>query len=126
MPETKNAMPSSGSRSCGERFDGDGAARSSTFTNSTGAIVMKSVSMFLARSRKASVSPKRQELVPADQKQEIVVKRKRRKSRVNANMKSVTYYAKIIESLKKKTKFSKYGNFFLIEPRHKKRTPRII
>lgn len=108
MSEVQSAMPPSGSRPGGECFDGDGADGRLPFTGSAGAMVMKSVSIFLSRSRKASVSSRRQQLASPDQKQEAVGKRRRRRPRTDPNMKSAAYYAKVIESLKKKTKFTKY------------------
>lgn len=97
----------SASRSVGgECVNGDGAAGRLPITGSAGALVMKSVSLFLARGRKTSVSSRRQQSNTVEQKQELEKKRKRR-ARVDPKMKSAAYYAKIIELLKKKTKFSK-------------------
>ncbi|XP_033231695.1 uncharacterized protein LOC117182699 [Belonocnema kinseyi] len=108
MSEVQSTMPPSGSRSGGEGFDGDGADGRLPLTGSAGAMVMKSVSIFLARSRKASVSSRRQQLASPDQKQETVSKRRRRRPKTDLKMKSAAYYAKVIESLKKKTRFTKF------------------
>ncbi|XP_051158051.1 calaxin [Leptopilina boulardi] len=106
MSKEQSAKPTSASRSGGECLNGDGAAGRLPISGSAGAMVMKSVSLFLARGRKTSVSSRRQQSTSVDQKQELVNKRKRR-TRIDPKMKSAAYYARIIELLKKKTKFSK-------------------
>lgn len=105
MSEEQSAKPASASRTGGECSNGDGAEGRLPISGSAGAMVMKSVSIFLARGRKASVS--RQQSTPVDEQQELLKKRKRRRARTDLKMKSAAYYAKVIESLKKKTKFSK-------------------
>lgn len=67
-------------------------------TARTGAIVMKSVSIFLTSGRKASVNCKK---TTSDIKQ----RDKRRKMPDEANMKA--YHAKVVESLRKVTRFSR-------------------
>ncbi|XP_043467126.1 EF-hand calcium-binding domain-containing protein 1 [Leptopilina heterotoma] len=106
MSKEQSAKPMSASRPGGECLNGDGAAGRLPISGSAGALVMKSVSLFLARGRKTSVSSRRQQSTSVEQKQELEKKRKRR-ARVDPKMKSAAYYAKIIELLKKKTKFSK-------------------
>ncbi|XP_074111240.1 calaxin-like [Cotesia typhae] len=62
-----------------------------------GALVMKSVSIFLSSGRKPSVNSKK----PVEQ----VQRRRRRKLTEEAAMKA--YHAKVVEALKKKTRFSR-------------------
>ncbi|CAK9833851.1 CLXN [Anthophora retusa] len=76
-----------------------------------GATLMKSVSIFLMSGRKASVTSKRQ--TSGSPKHEPR-RRQRRRMPVTGSTRSSAYVVKLIESLKRKTRFSwqKHENFF--------------
>lgn len=71
----------------------------------TGAILMKSVSIFLASGRKASGGSKKQSSSENLLQQEG--RRRKKKMPEDPSLKSAAYQARLIESLKKKTKFNK-------------------
>lgn len=86
----------------------------------TGAMVMKSVSIFLATGRKVSSASHRQQSGSstggAGTTSQAKSTRVRRKMPEDSSLKGSTHHAKFIEALRKKTKFSKYGafHFFLL------------
>ena len=76
----------------------------------TGAIVMRSVSIFLASGRKVSVASRRQQSSSSaggGVSHRCTEARKRRRMPEDAARRSAAYYAKVVESLRKTTKFSK-------------------
>ncbi|RLU21605.1 hypothetical protein DMN91_005978 [Ooceraea biroi] len=83
---------------------GVGAERSTSISIRAGATLMKSVSIFLTSGRKASGNSKRQ--ISAG-KNEPSRRRHRRKMPDGGSGRNSAYITKVIESLKKKTKFSK-------------------
>lgn len=77
-----------------------------------GAMVMKSVSIFLASGRKSSQGSRRQQSTSSSSNkvEDSVIslpKRPRKKMQEDPNLKTAAQHAKIIETLKKSTKFSK-------------------
>ncbi|XP_018339169.1 PREDICTED: EF-hand calcium-binding domain-containing protein 1 [Trachymyrmex septentrionalis] len=71
-----------------------------------GATLMKSVSIFLTSSRRASANSKRQ-ISGASDKDESSRRRRRRKMPEGGGVRNSAYIVKVIESLKKKTRFSR-------------------
>lgn len=84
---------------------GVGADRQGAVNLRGGATFMKSVSIFLMSGRKASVNSNRQTSSSASPKQEPR-KRHRRRMPVPATARTSVYTVKLIESLKRKTRFS--------------------
>lgn len=84
---------------------GVGADKQGAVNLRGGATFMKSVSIFLMSGRKASVNSNRQTSSSASPKQEPR-KRHRRRMPVPATARTSVYTVKLIESLKRKTRFS--------------------
>ncbi|XP_012251101.1 calaxin isoform X2 [Athalia rosae] len=84
-----------------------GAGAHTSMTGRGGAMVMRSVSIFLASGRKVSVASKRAKIVNSSSSAIDAAPRQRRRMPDDANTKSAALTAKILESLKKKTKFSR-------------------
>ncbi|XP_058798075.1 calaxin-like [Phymastichus coffea] len=84
------------------------------FSGRTGAMVMKSVSIFLATGRKVSSASRRQQScsssggVGADTTSQSKSSRRRRRMPEDFSLKSSAHHAKFIEALRKKTRFSKH------------------
>lgn len=96
---TPNSVHHAVSSSGGSKIDIGAVMNSLPISGRTGAIVMKTVSIFLTSGRKASVNSK---------------KRNRRVRKMpDERNDSKSYHAKVVESLRKKTKFSRYFLFFI-------------
>lgn len=85
---------------------GADAERRAGISIRAGATLMKSVSIFLTSGRKASTNSKRQISV-ASGKDESSRRRRRRKMPEGGGARNSAYIVKVIESLKKKTRFSR-------------------
>ncbi|CAL1681857.1 unnamed protein product [Lasius platythorax] len=85
---------------------GVGAERPTGISIRAGATLMKSVSLFLTSGRKASVNSKRQSCA-ASGKGEPPRRRRRRRMPEGGGARNSAYIVKVIESLKKKTRFSR-------------------
>ncbi|XP_012219772.1 calaxin [Linepithema humile] len=84
---------------------GVGAERPAGISVRAGATLMKSVSIFLTSGRKASVNSKRQ--ISAASGKAEPRRRRRRKMPEGGGARNSAYIIKVIESLKKKTRFSR-------------------
>jgi len=83
---------------------GVGAERSTNISIRVGATLMKSVSIFLTSGRKASGNTKRTQIFAGKSEPS---RRRRRKMPDEGSGRNSAYIAKVIESLKRKTRFSK-------------------
>ncbi|XP_072764412.1 calaxin-like [Anoplolepis gracilipes] len=83
---------------------GVGAERATSISVRAGATLMKSVSLFLTSGRKASVNSKRQS---TSGKGEPPRRRRRKRMPEGGGARNSAYIVKVIESLKKKTRFSR-------------------
>lgn len=104
MSEQRSVTPTRGAKS-GVSVGAD-AERRTGMSVRTGATLMKSVSIFLASGRKASTNSKRQ-ISATSGKDESSRRRRRRKMPEGGGGRNSAYIIKVIESLKKKTRFSR-------------------
>jgi len=81
---------------------GVGAERSTSISVRVGATLMKSVSIFLTSGRKASGNSKRTQIFAGE-----LSRRRRRRMPDEGSGRNSAYIAKVIDSLKRKTRFSK-------------------
>lgn len=102
MNERQGTTPTKGLQSRvsvgGDKTDVGALLSRMSISARTGAIVMKSVSIFLTSGRKISVNSKKSS-------GEILQKKRRRKMPDDASMK--VYHAKVVDILKKKTRFTR-------------------
>jgi len=104
MSEQRNVTPTRGAKP-GVGVGAD-AERRTGLSGRAGATLMKSVSIFLTSGRKVSANSKRQ--ISADfGKDELSRRRRRRKMPEGGGARNSAYIVKVIESLKKRTKFSR-------------------
>ncbi|KYN07173.1 EF-hand calcium-binding domain-containing protein 1 [Cyphomyrmex costatus] len=106
MSEQRNATPTGRAKpGVGAGADID-AERRTGISVRAGATLMKSVSIFLTSGRKASANSKRQ-ISAASNKDESSRRRRRRRMPEGGGGRNSAYIVKVIESLKKKTRFSR-------------------
>lgn len=85
----------------------DGAGARTSMTGRGGAMVMRSVSIFLANGRKASVASKRVQPSLSSPVAPVSHRRRRKMPDEASAAKNAAMTVKILDSLKKKTKFSR-------------------
>lgn len=104
MSEQRSVTPTGGAKS-DVGVDADAKHRTHISVRA-GPTLMKSVSIFLTSGRKASANSKRQiSAVPG--KDDSSRRRRRRKMPEGGSARNSAYIVKVIESLKKKTRFSR-------------------
>ncbi|XP_071647275.1 calaxin-like [Temnothorax longispinosus] len=106
MSEQRSITPIGGAKSGVGAGAGADAERRTGISVRGGTTLMKSVSIFLTRGRKASTNSKRQ-IAAASGKDELSKTRRRRKMPEGGGARNSAYIVKVIESLKKKTRFSR-------------------
>ncbi|KAL6428768.1 hypothetical protein ACFW04_007972 [Cataglyphis niger] len=106
MSGQRNVASTGGDQSGVGAGVGVGAERPPNISIRAGATLIKSVSLFLASGRKASVNSKRQSCT-ASGKSEPPRRRRRRRMTEGGGGRNSAYIVKVIESLKKKTRFSR-------------------
>lgn len=104
MSEQRSITPTEGVKS-GVGVGAD-AERRACISVRAGATLIKSVSIFLTSGRKASTNSKRQ-ISAASGKDESSKRRRRRRMPEGGGARNSAYIVKVIESLKKKTRFSR-------------------
>lgn len=104
MSEQRSVTPTVGTKS-GVGVGAD-AERRTGMSVRAGTTLMKSVSIFLTSGRKASANSKRQ-ISAVSVKDESSRRRRRRRMPEGGGARNSAYIVKVIESLKKKTRFSR-------------------
>lgn len=106
MSEQRNVTPTGGAKPGVGVGVGADAERRTGITVRAGATLMKSVSIFLTSGRKASANSKRQ-ISATSGKDESSRRRRRRRMPEGGGARNSAYIIKVIETLKKKTRFSR-------------------
>ncbi|KAL0124697.1 hypothetical protein PUN28_006505 [Cardiocondyla obscurior] len=106
MSERQSVTPTAGSKPGVGVGVGADAERRTGISVRAGTTLMKSVSIFLTSGRKASANSKRQ-ISAASGKDESSRRRRRRRMPEGGGVRNSAYIVKVIESLKKKTRFSR-------------------
>ncbi|XP_077272672.1 calaxin-like [Temnothorax americanus] len=106
MSEQRSVTPTGEAKSGIGAGAGADAERRTCISVRGGTTLMKSVSIFLTSGRKASTNSKRQ-IAAASGKDELSRRRHRRKMPEGRGARNSAYIVKVIESLKKKTRFSR-------------------
>ena len=108
MSEKRVAKTSQGMHGTGGDGIDVGAVICNPITGRAGAIVMRTVSIFLSSGRRVSVNnSKRQQSGASGQNSSGSRGRRRSRMPDDNNMKTSAYHAKVVESLKKKTRFTR-------------------